>query len=145
VPLNGLFAIKNGMASGVEILKLIVGVPKWVILLSLRLLAAVLNLFPCPWITVCKKEQLYGFLAEYQQVVPYPELYIVQATRQLRLGHWIVALVRGKLQQEIVAEASVVTDSEGFSRRHQITNQVKKKIIYESDLDTISKDCEFLS
>lgn len=88
---------------------------------------------------------MYGFLTEYQQVVPYSELYTVQATRRLRFGHGIVALVRGKLYQESVAEASVVIDSEGFSRHHQITNQVKKKIVYESDLDTISKDCEFLS
>jgi hypothetical protein len=127
-----------------DIFKLIIGLPKWLLLLPLRLTIALLNLIPCRWAQVCKKESYLIYVDEYQQSVP-TEPYLVASTKCLRFGHFLVALIRGHLHEEKIFKIEVQCGLDGFPRHHKIISRIQKKVLYEDILDTIREESKLLS
>jgi hypothetical protein len=93
--------------------KLIISLPKWLLLLPLRLSIALLNLMPCRWAQVCKKEIFLIYVDQYQQSIP-TEPYLVASTKPLRFGHYLVALIRGNLHEEKLFKIAVQCGLDGF-------------------------------
>ncbi len=77
-----------------EVLKTIIGLPKWMILLIPRFLIAILNVFPCCWCRVCVEKTFLSYSSAIYSRYDSTS-YLVKSKKPLRLGHWFVALLRG--------------------------------------------------
>jgi hypothetical protein len=127
-----------------ELFKLIIALPKWLLLLPLRLSIALLNLMPCRWAQVCKKERYLIFVEQYQQSTP-TEPYLVASTKSLRFGHFLVALIRGHLHEEKVFKIAAQCGFDGLPREVKIISQTQMKVLYEDVLDKIREESKVLS
>lgn len=123
-----------------EILKIIVGLPKWLLLAPFRLLIACLNMFGCPWVVVCSEK---SFLLRHDQGMYTSISYMVKCDDSIRFGHFLVALPRGAVHKKNlyqIEETFVASE-----QSHVVKNSAIKRVIEKNVLQTIIDDCKFLS
>lgn len=127
-----------------EIIKLIVTLPKWLLLLVPRSIIAILNMFPC--LRVCIYHEEYFSQYDPQYYRSYPIQYHVRSSEVLRLGHWLVAHLRGYCQKVTLFQ---VKRTKIYGVRCEDDHWIEKEIIsrgvHKTKLIEIVNECKILS
>lgn len=125
-----------------EILKLIVSLPKWIFLLFPRVFIALLNLFPS-WSLVYFEDTFFnedqnGNSCPVQRLVLFPE--------KLQFGHWIVAYIRGKIIKISLSENKEIQVVQKKVEKYETKkDSIIKSAIHKDRLNEIISDCKILS
>jgi len=126
-----------------EIIKVLAGLPIWVILFPLRFLIAFLNLASFKKPKVCET-------STFLKPSPYRNgsvaiQYEVFSSEKLHLGHLIICYIRGKIQNKKIFEVDNIYDEDGFRKDHKVNEESYARVVTIKDLNQIKKDCQLLS
>jgi hypothetical protein len=127
----------------VEVLKILVGIPIWLVLFPFRLIVAILNIARLPRDRVVCYKVYQQWIPEYNQSVS--REYLVNSSIQIHLGYFLVAFFRGQFQKhEVFQIEEEGVNNEHFKEDHKIISKTLRHVVLQSDIDIIRNDCIFL-
>lgn len=125
------------------ILKLILSLPQWIILLVPKIFVAILNIFPCPWACVCCEETFFQYRPYFANSVPVQ--YVIQSQEVLRLGHSVVAYLRGYCYKRTLRQVEKISVGPmELEEDHRIIEEFIKRSIDKNQLREIISVCKIL-
>jgi len=122
----------------IELIQTIISGSKWFVLLPVRVIIAILNLIPTPIKTY--------MIIHYQKYDQIQASYQAQSDIPVRLGHLIIAWIRGDFHKTLISKFKVIIseETEMFDDDDEMVEDGKIQIwgISVEDLNKIKSDCK---